>query len=157
MLIQVLAGLLLVAVLWTLFRFAMGLRWSKVAREEARAEAEARGRRVVAEIPLPGDELAFFEEDAERFQWGGSIVARSQVAGARLLLDGNVVGAVGRPGTLLPPAPAVEEHEGRERWDVLLYLVKGDVARVPCGALREGVSREIAARVFEAVRREVQP
>ena len=157
MLIQVLAGLLLVAVLWTLFRFAMGLRWSKVAREEARAEAEARGRRVVAEIPLPGDELAFFEEDAERFQWGRSSVARSQVAGARLLLDGNVVGTVVRPETLLPPAPAGEEHEGRERWDVLLYLEKGDVARVPCGALREGVSREIAARVFEAVRRGVQP
>ena len=157
MLIQILAGLLLVAVLWTLFRFAMGLRSSKVAREEARAEAEARGRRVVAEIPLPGDELAFFEEDAERFLWGRSSVARSEIAGARLLLDGNVVGAASRPGALLPPEPGAEEHEGRERWDVLLYLEKGDVARVPCGALREGVSREIAARVFEAVRREVQP
>jgi hypothetical protein len=157
MLIQILAALVLAAVLWSLFRFAMGLRWAKVAREEARADVESRGRRVVAEIPLAGDELAFFQEDGERFQWGGTTVARSEVAGARLLLDGNVVGAVGRPGASLPPPPAAEEHEGRERWDVLLYLEKGGVACVPCGALREGVSREIAARVFEAVRREVQP
>jgi hypothetical protein len=157
MLIQLLAGFLLLAGLWMLFRFAMGLRWAKVAREEARADAEARGRRVVAEIPLPGDELSFFQEDDERFHWGGTSVARSEVTGARLLLNGNVVGASSRRGVALPPPPAAEDDEGRERWDVLLYLAKGESARVPCGALREGVSREIAARVFEAVRREVQP
>ncbi|HVR71502.1 MAG TPA: hypothetical protein VMT87_11730 [Vicinamibacteria bacterium] len=157
MLIQLLAGLFLVAVLWTLFRFAMGLRWAKVAREEARTEAESRGRRVIAEIPLPGDELAFFEEDDQRFHWGGTSVARSGVEGARLLLNGNVVGDASRRGVPLPPPPAAEEYEGRERWDVLLYLESGQSARVECGTLREGVSREIAARVFEAVRREVQP
>jgi hypothetical protein len=157
MLIQLLAGLALLAALWMLFRFAMGLRWAKVSREEARSEAEAHGRRVVAEIPLSGEELAFFQEDHQRFHWEAQSVVKAEITGARLLLNGNVVGALSRPGAHLPEMPAAEEYEGRERWDVLLYLQSGDSRRVPCGTLREGVSREIAARVFEAVRREVEP
>ena len=157
MLIQLAAGLALVAVLWMLFRFAMGLRWAKLAREQERSRAESSGRRVVAEIPLPGDELAFFQEDGERFHWGAQSVGRAEVTGARLLLNGNVVGSLVRPGAVLPEAPPAEDYEGRERWDVVLYLRGGGPAVVPCGTLREGVSREIAARVFEAVRREVQP
>jgi hypothetical protein len=157
MLIQLLAGLVLLAALWMLFRFAMGLRWAKVSREEARSEAESHGRRVVAEIPLSGDELAFFQEDGQRFHWGAHSVAKHDITGARLLLNGNVVGGFSRPGSPLPEMPGAEEYEDRERWDVLLYLRSGDSRRVPCGTLREGVSREIAARVFEAVRREVQP
>lgn len=157
MLIQVAAGLLLLALLWMLFRFAMGLRWAKVSREQARQQAEAQGRRVVAEIPLGGDELVFFEEDGRSFHWAGQSVAKAEIVAARLLLNGNVIGSAARDGGPLPPPPAAEEYEGRERWDVLLYR-RGDAeARVPCGTLREGVSREIAARVFEAVRREVQP
>ena len=157
MLTQLVAGLVLLAVLWILFRFAMGLRWAKVSREEARSQAESQGRRVVAEIPLSGDDLAFFQEDSQRFYWCGRSVAKTEVSGARLLLNGNVVGSLSRRGSPLPDPPPAEEYEGRERWDVLLYLQNGDADRVPCGTLREGVSREIAARVFEAVRREVQP
>jgi len=154
---QLLAGLVLLAAVWILFRFAMGLRWAKVSREAARLEAESRGRRVVAEIPLSADELAFFQEDAQRFYWGDRSVAKSELRGARLLLSGNVVGSFSRAGASLPDPPVAEEYEGRERWDVVLYLQGGATDRVPCGTLREGVSREIAARVFEAVRREVQP
>ena len=157
MLIQAAAALALAALLWVLFRFAMGLRWAKVSRERAREAAEAQGRRVVAEIPLPGDELVFFEEDARAFHWAGRRAAKSDLRGARLLLNGNVVGSAARAAFVLPEPPMAEDYEGRERWDVLLYLHGGGSAVVPCGTLREGVSREIAARVFEAVRREVQP
>jgi hypothetical protein len=157
MLIQLAAGLALLALLWLLFRFAMGLRWAKVSREQARVEAESSGRRVVAEIPRAGDDLDFFQADAHGFHWGGTSVARSAIQGARLLLNGNVVGSAARPGVALPEPPPAEEFEGRERWDVLLHLAGGARACVPCGSLREGVSREIAARVFEAVREEVQP
>ena len=53
-----------------------------------------------------------------------------------------------------PPAdpPPAEGYEGRERWDVFIYC-RDRTEAVPCGSLREGVSREIAGRVFEAVRR----
>jgi hypothetical protein len=157
MVIQLAAGLLLAALLWALFRLAMGLRWEKLSRERARSGAEAQGRRVVAEIPLSGGELTFFEEDDEAFHWGAHTVCKADLAGARLLLNGVVVGSVSRAGACLPDPGPPGEPDGRERWDVLLYLVNGTTACVRCGTLREGVSREIAARVFEAVRRSVTP
>jgi hypothetical protein len=151
MIIRVAAALLLLAALWLLFRFAMALRWSKVVREGSRSAEESRGRRVVAEIPLP-DELLFFVEDDAGFYWGDSQARKSEIQGARLLLNGGVIGSFSRPGTALPDPPPAEEYEGRERWDVLIYC-QGHTEAVPCGILREGVSREIAARVFEAIRR----
>jgi hypothetical protein len=129
----------------------MALRWSKVVREGSRSAEESRGRRVVAEIPLP-DGLLFFLEDDAGFYWGGSQARKSEVLGARMLLNGGVIGSFNRAGAPLPDPPPAEEYEGRERWDVLVYCADGTRA-VPCGSLREGVSREIAGRVFEAVRR----
>ena len=151
MLIRAAAFVLLLALLWFLFRFAMALRWSKVVREGSRSAEESRGRRVVAEIPLP-DGLLFFLEDDAGFYWGGSQVRKSEVLGARMLLNGGVIGSFTRAGAALPEPPPAEEYEGRERWDVLIYC-GGRTEAVPCGSLREGVSREMAARVFEAVRR----
>ena len=64
-------------------------------------------------------------------------------------------GARPRPGLALPEPSPPEDYVGGERWDVALFLEDGRRVVVPCGALREGVSREIAMRVFEAVRRAV--
>jgi hypothetical protein len=151
MIIRIVAAVLLLAALWILFRFAMALRWSRVVREGSRSAEESRGRKVVAEIPLP-DELLFFLEDDAGFYWGGLQARKSEITGARMLLNGGVIGSFTRPGVALPEPPAPEEYEGRERWDVFIYC-QGRTQAVPCGSLREGVSREIAARVFEAVRR----
>jgi hypothetical protein len=151
MIIRIAAVLLLLAALWALFRFAMALRWSKVVREGSRTAEESRGRKVVAEIPLP-DELLLFLEDDAGFYWGGSQARKSEILGGRMLLNGGVIGSFARPGAALPDPPPAEEYEGRERWDVLVYCA-GRTEAVPCGSLREGVSREIAGRVFEAVRR----
>lgn len=151
MLLQILAAALLLVFLWSVFRFAMGLRWAKLSREElGRAEA-ARGRRVVAEIPL-ADDLLLFVEDAHGFHWGAQHAGRGAVLGGRVLLNGGVIGSFARPGVPLPEPPAPEDYQGRERWDVILYVDDGCALGVPCGSLREGVSREIAMRVFEAVR-----
>jgi hypothetical protein len=151
MIIRIVAALLLLAALWILFRFAMALRWSKVVREGSRSAEELHGRKVVAEIPLP-HELLFFLEDDAGFYWGGSQARKSGIVGARMLLNGGVIGSFSRLGAALPDPPPAEEYEGRERWDVLIYCQDRTEA-VPCGSLREGVSREIASRVFEAVRR----
>src|SRR6266704_1208109 len=118
-----LALTLLLAVLFVIFRFAMGLRHAKRERERARVLA-----------------------------WGGSEVSKAKIVGARLLVNGAVLRECARrPGTLPPPS-APEEYEGRERWEVALFLEGGTEARIPCGSLREGVSREIAGRAFEAAR-----
>ena len=152
MIVQVLALLALVLALWTVFRFAMGLRWAKVSREGARAAEQARGRRVVAEIPLSDDEIVFFVEDEAGFYWAGRQARKRELRGARLLLNGAVMAAVSRDARPLPETEPPEEYEGRERWEVALYMTGGRDERVACGSLREGVSREIAGRVFAAVR-----
>lgn len=147
--IQAVATVLFLSFLWMLLRFALGLRHSKVVREEAR---QAQPGLVVAEIPAASGEVGFFVETVDAFSWPGGSVKKTDVVGARLLLRGGAIGSVARPGATLPAAPAQEEYEGRERWDVLLYREDGSAATVACGTLREGVSRDVAARVFEAVR-----
>jgi hypothetical protein len=152
MLVQVLALAVFVFVLWTLFRFAMGLRWAKVSREDVRAVEQARGRVVRAELPVSGDEIVFFLEDEAGFYWGGRLARKPAIRGARLLLNGAVMASVRRDGEDLPATEPPEEYEGRERWEVVLYLDGGARESIPCGSLREGVSRDVAGRVFEAVR-----
>ena len=151
--LQVLAAVLLAAFLFSMFRYAMALRASKVARQSWREAEESRGRRVVAEIPGAGDGVTLFAEDDDGFYWAGQRAARRDVVGARLRLNGGILAAWTRPGVRLPEPATPEEFEGRERWDVVLYLADGETRLVECGTLREGVSREIATRVFEAVKR----
>lgn len=150
--IRLLALALLLAALFVVFRFAMALRYAKRTRERARDAEEARGRRVIAEVPLSEEEVVFLTEDEAELSWGRQAVRKRAILGARLLVNGAVLQeCVRSPGVLPPPAPPAE-YEGRERWEVALFLDGGGEARIPCGTLREGVSREIAGRVFEAVR-----
>ena len=72
--------------------------------------------------------------------------------GGRLLLNGGIIGEFAATGTSLPAPAGAEEYEGRERWDVRIYRRGAEPVEIPCGTLREGVSREIAGRAFEAVR-----
>jgi hypothetical protein len=155
MLIKVAAGALLAVVLFTVFRFAMGLRAAKVARIQARRDEESRGRRVVAEIPLSDSELVLFLEDDQAFHWGSESVRKAEILGARLLLNGAIVREFAAPGVALPPPAPADEFEGRERWDVGIHLRGGGVVTLPCGTLREGVSREIGGLAFEAIRASV--
>src|SRR6266496_3362111 len=124
-----LALTLLLAVLFVLFRFAMGLRYAKRERERAR-----------------------LAEDDRVLAWGGTEVSKAAIVGARLLVNGAVLRECARRPGALPAPLAPEEYEGRDRWEVALFLEGGNEARIPCGTLREGVSREIAARAFEAAR-----
>ena len=150
--IKILALLALLALLWSIFRLSMGLRWAKVSRESARREEEGRGRRIVAELPSADGTLGFFAEDHAGFYWPAGEAGKSGLRGARLILNGGVIAAVTRPGETLPEPPALEPFEGRERWEVVLYGKAGRDHTIACGTVREGVSREIATRVFEAVR-----
>jgi hypothetical protein len=150
--IQWLAAAALLAVLFWLFRFAMGLRFAKRERERERLELEARGRCVVAEVPSSTGGLGLFVEDAAGFEWQGAPLRKAELEGVRLLVNGRVVDARLRPGASLPPS-GQPEREGRERWDVLASLCGGREIVIPCGSLGEGVSREAAQRVFAALAR----
>ena len=150
--IQAAAGIALALVLFSLFRYAMALRNAKVARLSWREAEESRGRRVVAEIPGAGDDMTLFLEDDAGFAWGHEQVRRDEIVGGRLRLNRGILASWARPGRALPEPESGEDFEGRETWDVVLYLADGTTRVVPCGTLREGVSREIAARIFHAVR-----
>ena len=147
-----LAVVLLLSVLFVVFRFAMALRYAKRERERARDAEVERGRRVIAEVPLSEVEVVFLTEDDHVLAWGGNEVAKAAIVGARLLVNGAVLRECARRPGALPAPSAPEEYEGRERWEVALFLEGGEEARIPCGTLREGVSREIAGRAFEAAR-----
>jgi hypothetical protein len=151
--IQIAALLVFLFVVFHVFGYAMNLRQAKRARERERDAEEARGRRVVAELPLEDGGVVLLTEDGTDLSWGGARVAKAEIAGARLLLNGGILREFARrPGVLPAPVPP-EEFEGRERWEVAVFLEGGGVARIPCGTLREGVSREVAGRVYEAVAR----
>jgi hypothetical protein len=152
MLVRVFASLLFLVLLWWLFRLALGLRQAKLDREGARVAEEARGRRVVAELPPRGSETLFLLEDGPSFRWGRETVDKADIAGARLLVNGGVLQEFASGSTRLPPLDPPQEFEGGELWEVVVYRYSGGRARIPCGALREGVSREIAGRAFAAIR-----
>jgi hypothetical protein len=156
MLVRLAAALLLIALLWSAFRYAMALRYGKVRREEERRAQEEAGRSVVAELPLP-EGIVLFLEDGERFAWGEATARKADIVGARLRLNGGTMATAARAEAVLPEPEPPEEYEGRERWDVVLYLLTGAPVVVPCGTLREGVSRETAAAVFAAVRGVLHP
>jgi hypothetical protein len=152
MLIKIVAAVLLAAFLWTLLRFALGLRWAKLSREAGRRAEEAQGRRVVAELPLDDGSVELLLEDGGLFLWGATTVAKSAIGGGRLHLNGGLVAECRRPGVALPAPGPPEEFDGRERWEVVLHMADGARVTIPCGSLREGVSRETARRAYEAVR-----
>jgi hypothetical protein len=91
--IKIAALLGLLALLWSIFRLSMGLRWAKVSRESARREEEGRGRRIVAELPSSDGTLGFFAEDHAGFYWPAGEAGKSGLRGARLLLNGGVIAA----------------------------------------------------------------
>jgi hypothetical protein len=153
-LVQLAAALLLLLLLWRAFRMAMAMRYSRVVREDERRAMESRGRRVVAEVPNHAGEVYLFVEDAETFQWPGQALRKADITGCRLLLNGGLMGTATRPGVSLPEPTAPGDFEGRERWDVRVYAGQ-TVVDIPCGTLREGVSREAARAVFQAVREAV--
>lgn len=150
--VQIAAAAVLALTLFSIFRYAMAMRAAKVARLSWREAEESRGRRVVAEIPGAGDAVTLFLEDDGGFYWGAEEVRKRQVSGGRLRLNRGILASWARPGRVLPEPESAEDFEGRETWDVVLYLEDGATRVVPCGTLREGVSREIATRVFHATR-----
>jgi hypothetical protein len=141
--------------LFRLFRLAMRLRYTKLLREREREGQMRLGRRLVAELPTDDGIVLFLEDDAG-FSWGSKRARRVDLAGVRLLSNGGVVAQAARPGVVLPTPSTAGEFEGSEQWEVELRFAEEEAERVPCGRLREGVSRDAATRVFEALRSAIE-
>ena len=151
------AALLLLA---TAASLATTLRAFRRRRLRARDSERALGRTIIAEIPA-GDDLTLFSEDASRFYYGDRPIDKDLIVAVRVLINGApIASCVSKrhpEGADRQPTSFDDRPEGiaRDRWDVALETVTGTTL-VPCGAIRERVSQELARTVFDAVKRELE-
>lgn len=135
---------------------AAALHVYRRSRQKARRAAAARGRTIVAELPV-GPELLLVTEDATHFYYGDRPIEKRAIRSVRVLINGEPIAIATTPGVpqagplLRRPEERTDGFE-RDRWDVLLELESGEVL-IECGTIRERVSRELARRIFDAVRR----
>jgi hypothetical protein len=129
-------------------------------RLRARDSERALGRTVIAEIPAK-DDLVLFSEDAKRFHYGEQSVDKDLIVAVRVLINGAPIASgvsrrhaavVEREATSFDDRP---EGIARDRWDVAIETEAG-VLLVPCGAIRERVSQELARAIFDAVKQEIE-
>ena len=149
----------LVALLLVFFalRLATALTRDRRKRHGEREAIAAGGRTIVAEIP--SDEgLVFFTEDDEAFHLGDHPIPKATITAARVLINGAPIAVAARPehqaaasisSELVQQRPA---GLARDRWDVAIDTEQ-DTVIVPCGAIREQISQELARGIFDAVKR----
>ncbi len=139
---------------------ATTLTFFRKRRERSRDAERARGRRVIAEIPVT-EELTLVTEDADCFYYGDKAINKAGIVAARVLINGVPIAAIlstrhGRHADA--QATSFEDRpEGiaRDRWDVAIETT-GETTLVECGAIRERVSQELARAVFDAVKADIE-
>ncbi len=150
---------LVIAVLLVFFalRLATTLTRDRRRRRDEREAIAAGGRTVLAEIP--SDEgLVFFTEDAESFYLDDRPIPKTTIRAARVLINGAPIAVAARPGHQAAATMSSEligqrpEGLARDRWDVAIDT-EHDAVIVPCGAIREQISQELARSIFDAVKR----
>src|SRR5947207_227134 len=153
------AGILAILLLLVAASLATTLQMYRRRRQRARDSERALGRAIVAEIPA-ADDLVLFSEDHARFYYGEQGIDKDLIAAVRVLINGAPIAAAAstRHAARASSHPTLIEDRpdgiARDRWDVAIETVTGTVI-VPCGAIRERVSQELARAVFEAVKREL--
>lgn len=144
---------------------ATSLHWYRRGHAKLRHAIIASGQSIVAEIP--GDEtLLFFTEDGKAFHWRDRAIPKDRIRGARVLISGAPISVcVSRrvsesksADAVPPPQPFDSDTPGgieRDRWDVAID-VDDETILVECGAIRERVSQELARKVFEVVKADIE-
>jgi len=157
---DIVAGLVAVFLVLSALSLATALQVYRRKRQRARDSERALGRAIVAEIPAAND-LVIFSQDSARFYWGERSIDKDLITAVRVLINGSPIAAyVSRRRSAdrdIEPTSFQDREEGiaRDRWDVAIETVTGTVM-VPCGAIRERVSQELARTVFDAIKREVE-
>src|SRR5262245_20249602 len=157
---DMLAALIAVVLLLAAASLATTLQMYRRRRERARDSERALGRAIVAEIPAAED-LVLFSQDAVRFHYGERSIDKDLIVAVRVLINGAPIAAYTSrrhaADAARQPTSFEDRPEGiaRDRWDVALETVNGLVL-VECGAIRERVSQELARKVFDAVKAELE-
>ena len=157
---DVVAALVAAALIFAALSLLTTLHFYRKRRRLAHEEEAARGRTIIAELPI-GADLTLVSEDTEHFYYGATPIAKNEIAAARVLINGSPIAAVVSPrwqsAVTLQPTSFEDRPEGiaRDRWDVALETVAGTVL-IECGAIRERVSQELARKIFDAVKKDLE-
>jgi hypothetical protein len=154
------AGVVALLLLLVAISLATRLTAYRRRRQRARDADRARGRALIAELPL-SEELVIVSQDEQRLYYGDRVIEKDRIAAVRLLINGAPIASyVTRSGQsdTLPEATAFEDKpEGiaRDRWDVAVET-SGRTILIECGAIRERVSQELARTIFDAIKDDLE-
>ncbi len=155
--LAVLAAILLV---FLALRLATALTRDQRKRRGEREAIAAGGRTIIAEIPTE-EGLVFFSEDAGTFHLGDRPIPKAAITAARVLINGAPIAVAAKPehrsAAAISSDLVQQRPEGlaRDQWDVAIDTADGTVV-VPCGAIREQISQELARSIFDAVKRIIE-
>ena len=154
------AALIAVVLLVVALSLATGLQMYNKRRKQTRRAASDRGQTIVAELPSERD-LTLFSEDQTQFYYADHAIPKDQIHAVRVLINGSPIAVCLSPrfpsAASAPPTSVDERPEGiaHDRWDVAIEATSGTTV-IACGAIREGVSQELARKIFEAVKKDVE-
>ena len=157
---DILAALVAILLIFFALRLATALTRDRRERHGARASIEADGRKILAEIPSDAG-LVFFTEAAEAFHLGDRPIPKAAITAARVLINGAPIAVAASPdhraAAAIPSDLVQQRPEGlaRDQWDVAIDT-DDETVIVPCGAIREQISQELARAIFEAVKRLIE-
>jgi hypothetical protein len=154
------AAIVAIALLIWAASLAATLRASRRRRERQSDSERALGRTIVAEIPA-GDDLVLVSVDAARIYYGEQSIDKDLIAAVRVLINGvPIAGYVStrHAGDAARQRTSFEDRAdgiARDRWDVAVETVTGTTL-IECGAIRERVSQELARKVFDAIKADLE-
>jgi translation elongation factor EF-4 len=156
---DVFAAIVAIVLLIVAVSLATTLQGHRRRRQRQRDSEGALGRAIVAEIPA-ADDFLLVSEDAARFYYGEQSIDKDLIVAVRVLINGAPIAAyVSRRHAADEKQPTSfdDRPEGiaRDRWDVAVETVMGTTL-IECGAIRERVSQELARKVFDAVKSDLE-
>ncbi|HEY0285188.1 MAG TPA: hypothetical protein VGC23_07365 [Vicinamibacterales bacterium] len=159
------AALVAAALIFLALSLLTSLHFYRKQHRKAREEELARGRTIVVELPTD-PELTLFTEDAEHFYYGVTPIDKNEIMAVRVLINGSPIASFVSPrwesSQHLQATAFDDRPEGiaRDRWDVAIETVNAQPLQgtilVECGAVRERVSQELARKVFDAVKADLE-
>ena len=157
------AALVAAALVFFALSLLTSLHFYRKRHRKAREQELARGRAIIVELPTD-PELTLFTEDAEHFYYGTTAIDKNEIMAVRVLINGSPIAAFVSPkwesAQHRQPTSFEDRPEGiaRDRWDVAIETANTErgTILVECGAVRERVSQELARKVFDAVKRDLE-
>jgi len=174
------AAIVAIVLLVVAASLATTLQGHRRRRQRQHDSEQSLGRRIIGEIPA-GDDFILVSEDESRFYYGDQSIDKDLIVAVRVLINGVPLASyVSRRHAKDDSSPTTDAKRGagvpaervrgagapgaikdgpegiaRDRWDVAVETVTGAVL-IECGAIRERVSQELARKIFDAIKRELE-